>query len=223
MGNIRKKRKDMKAILLTVIYLILTVCTFATPHTADRIIYKGKEFKLFTNPLEILIEKNPNMEPRIAINDTTDLLPEYYVNFEIQDKQLFVKDIVILNESYHTELLSLFNKLFPNQNQVKADWFTGLLVLPCGKQVNYVHMGYATTYENYILLEINKGNLIQEMKMKSKEYEKFKDKQFAAYKKTDKYKKWITDLKKEGDKTDEFLDSFLKIFLTDYTTIILPK
>jgi len=84
-------------------------------------------------------------------------------------------------------------------------------------------MGYASTYENYILLEIDKGNLVQEQSMNSKEYEKFKDKQFKAFQKTDEYKKLKEDLKKNGGGTDEFLDSFIRIYVTDYSTKILTK
>jgi hypothetical protein len=33
-----------------------------------------------------------------------------------------------------------------------------------GKQIKYIHMGYGSTYENYILLEIRNGNFIEEKK-----------------------------------------------------------
>ena len=214
----------MKYISLIAIYLTLSVCALATPDIPGRIIYKGNEYFLFTNPLDFLIEMNPNMEPKIKINDSTYNLPEYYVEYEIIENQLILKDIVNLDESYNKEAPSLLQNLFPNKKQVKADWFSGLLVLPYGKLINYVHMGFASTYENYKLLEINKGNLIKEMNMNSKEYEKLKEKQFAAYKKTEKYKKVIAIFKEnEGNIKDGDLDPFLKILLTDYTTLILTE
>ena len=152
----------------------------------------------------------------------------YVATFEIQDNQLFVNDISIevddtLNGSDKTKWISALNQVFPGQKQIKVDWMTGLLVIPNGKLVNYVHMGYASTYKNYIILEIDKGNLVQEKRMSLKEYEKFKDKQFKAFQKTDEYKKLKEDLKKNTGGTDEFLDSFIRIYVIDYTTKILTN
>jgi hypothetical protein len=217
----------MKTILLTVISLVLTVCVFATSQSSDKIIYKGQEYLLNTNPLESFFEKHPNLRPESKIISSS-LWRSYVATFEIQDNQLFVKDIVIMDDdtitgSNKTIWRSVFNHVFPTKKQTQLDWFTGLLVLPYGKLVNYVHMGYASTYENYILLEIDKGNLIQEKNMKSKEYEKFKEKQFKAFQKTEEYKKVKDELKKNGSGTDEFLDSFLKIYVIDYSTKILTK
>lgn len=217
----------MKTILLTVISLILTVCAFATSQIPDKIIYNGQEYSLNSNPLETFFEKNPDLKPKSEMMSTA-LWRGYIATFEISDNQLFVKDITVMDEdtitgSHKTTWRSVFKQVFPDQKQVKVDWMTGLLVIPNGKLVNYVHMGYASTYENYILLEIDKGNLIQEKSMKSKEYEKFKDKQFKAFQKTDEYKKLKEDLKKNGGGTDEFLDSFIRIYVTDYSTKILTE
>jgi len=217
----------MKTILLTVISFFLTVCTFATSQMADKIIYKGQEYSLNTNPLEKFFEKKPDLRPKSDIMSTA-LWRGYIGTFEIEDNQLFVKDIVVMDEdtikgSHKSNWKSVFNQVFPDQKAVKVDWLTGLLVIPNGKIVNYVHMGYASTYENYVLLEIDKGDLIQEKSMNSKEYEKFKDKQFEAFRKTDEYKKLKEDLKKNGGGTDEFLDSFIKIYVTDYSTKILNE
>lgn len=137
----------MKYISLIAIYLTLSICALATPDIPDRIVYKGNEYSLFTKPLDFLIEMNPNMVPKIKINDFTYNLPEYFVEYEIIDNQLILKDIVNLDESYNKDAPSLLQNLFLNKKQVKADWFSGLLVLPYGKLINYVHMGFASTYE----------------------------------------------------------------------------
>ena len=41
-----------------------------------------------------------------------------------------------------------------------VDWFTGILGLPYGDLVAYVHMGYGSTYSDYILLELDEGKLV---------------------------------------------------------------
>lgn len=83
-------------------------------------------------------------------------------------------------------------------------------------------MGYGSTYENYFLLEIDKGNFIKSKQFDYKNYEIFKDKQFLAYKKTEAYKETKATLKKDGS-TDEFIDSFLRSFVTEYTSRILTN
>ena len=40
-----------------------------------------------------------------------------------------------------------------------ADWFTGELCCPQGKMVKYVHMGYFSKYESYLILDIVEGHL----------------------------------------------------------------
>ncbi len=217
----------MRIILFTTIFLFFTVCVFATGQTPDKVIYKGKEYSLNTNPLETFFKKNPQLNPKDGWTSTA-LWRGYVATFKIEDNQLFVKDIVVMDVdttggSDTTKWKSVFNQVFPNQEQVKVDWLTGILVIPNGKLVNYVHMGYASTYKKYILLEIQKGNLIQEKNMKRLEYEKFKNKQFKAFQKTVEYKKLKEELKKNGGGTDAFLDSFIRIYDTNYTTKILTE
>ncbi|NBY64714.1 MAG: hypothetical protein EBQ70_11520, partial [Betaproteobacteria bacterium] len=43
---------------------------------------------------------------------------------------------------------------------VFAHWFSGEIRCPMGKQIEYVHMGYASKYEHDFLVEFNKGILV---------------------------------------------------------------
>jgi hypothetical protein len=110
--------------------------------------------------------------------------------------------------------------VFDDQKNIQVDWYTGLLVLPQGKVVNYVHMGYGSTYQHYTILELNKGVLTQEKQFKSKAYEKFKEKQFQVFKQTEDYNKMKSDLLQKGN-SEEFIDSFLRSYVTQYTSKIL--
>jgi pyruvate/2-oxoacid:ferredoxin oxidoreductase beta subunit len=90
--------------------------------------------------------------------------------------------------------------------------------------VEYVHMGYASTYSKYWLLEIENGDLNEARKYKNKEFVRFKKRQFEQFKKTDEYKKLYAELKKNdnyGD--DEFIQSFIKDFVINYTTKFLTE
>ncbi len=217
----------MKAFLALLYSLIISLNVFATAQYPDKIIYKGKEYSLYSNPLESYFEKNPDKRPKGGIMSTA-LWRGYVATFEVKGSQLFLKDIEIQyndtasKESYPFKWRSVINEVFPGNEQVKIDWLTGLLVIPHGKLVNYVHMGYGSTYKNYILLEIDKGNLKNDKRFNYKEYEKFKEKQFQVFKQTDEYRKIKADLQKDGN-SDEFIDSFLKSYVIQYTSKILTE
>lgn len=111
-------------------------------------------------------------------------------------------------------------EVFPDQKSFKVDWVNGLLVIPHGKMVNYVHMGYGSTYEKYILLEIDQGKLKREKKFDYKSYETFRAQQFLAFKQTEEYRSVKAELQKDGS-SDEYVDDFLKTYIIHYTSKIL--
>lgn len=217
----------MKTILTLIFAFFLGLNVFATAQYPDKIIYNGKEYNLHSNPLELYFEKHPDKRPKGGIMSTA-LWRGYIATFEVKDNQLFLQNIEIeyqdatSKESYNYKWKSVINEVFPDQKNIKIDWLTGLLVIPYGKLVNYVHMGYGSTYKNYILLEIDKGELKKEKQFKYKEYENFKEMQFQAFKQTDEYKKIKADLQKDGN-SDEFIDSFLRNFVIQYTSKIMTE
>jgi len=217
----------MKTLLTLAFSLFLGLNVFATAQFPDKIIYNGKEYSLHSNPLEAYFEKYPDKRPKGGIMSTA-LWRGYVATFEVKENQLFLKDIEIeYNDTssakgHQFKWRSVLKEVFPDQKDLKIDWLTGLLVISYGKLINYVHMGYGSTYENYILLEIEKGDLRKEKQFKYKEYEKFKERQFHVFKQTDEYQKLKTDLQKDGS-SDEFIDSFLKSYVTQYTTKILEE
>ena len=46
---------------------------------------------------------------------------------------------------------------FPDQKQVFAEWFSGEIRVVLGKEIQYVHMGYGSTYERDLFFGIEKG------------------------------------------------------------------
>jgi hypothetical protein len=217
---------NMKRLLLTIILTLFSgLNVFATAQFPDKINYNGKEYNLNSNPLEVYFEKNPNKRPKSEVRSSA-LWRGYVATFEIIDNQLFLKDIEIQYRdttskgSNNSNWKSVLNEVFADQKNIQVDWYTGLLVLPQGKVVNYVHMGYGSTYQHYTILELNKGVLTQEKQFKRKAYEKFKEKQFQVFKQNEDYHKMKSDLLQKGN-SEEFIDSFLRSYVTEYTSKIL--
>ncbi len=217
----------MKKYLFTfVFFLLCTSNIFATAQYPDKIIYGGKEYDLHSNPLEPYFEKFPDSRPENGIR-SSGLWRGYVATFEFLDKSLVLKDIQIevrkknVQEPFETEWKSVIDEVLPNKKKLKIDWFTGILVIPYGEIVKYVEMGYGSTYENYILLEVEKGVLNKSKEFDYKEYEKFKQRQFDEFKKTEEYKKLVEQFRKTENTSLEFIDSFLKDFITNYTSKLL--
>jgi hypothetical protein len=52
-------------------------------------------------------------------------------------------------------------RLFPGyDSRVFAHWYSGVLSIPQGDLVEYVHMGYASVYERDLLLSVEQGVIV---------------------------------------------------------------
>lgn len=218
--------KGFKLFYVTLILIVSTINIFATAQAPDKIFYNGKEYKLHSNPMEVYFKKFPEKKPKSSVISSA-LWRGYIATFEITENNLFLKDIEIMDlsktdrKSSQALWTSVLSQVVTDDKKLKIDWLTGLLVLPHGEIVNYVHMGYGSTYENYILLEIDKGEFKRAKEFDHKEYEKFKDKQFEAFKKTEEYNKMREEAKKDGNFDQKFFDSFVRSYVTNYTSKIL--
>lgn len=48
---------------------------------------------------------------------------------------------------------------------VFAQWFSGSLKVPLGRMVSYVHMGYESKYEAYLLLQVDEGIVTSRLRL----------------------------------------------------------
>lgn len=202
---------------------------FGTAQAPDKIWYEGKLYDMQTNPMEPYFAKNPGKRPKRSMM-LSSLSRGYIATFELVDGGLFLRDFEVLTleppngplDSMRSGMRSVIGEIIPAGQKMKIDWFDGLLVLPHGKPVTYVHMGYGSTFENYVLIEIAAGDFRRAKTFDNKEYEAFKDRQFAEFKKTDEYKKLVKELIKDGGNSDQKgADSFIRSYVTNYTAKIL--
>ncbi|NRB47662.1 MAG: hypothetical protein HRU41_08300 [Saprospiraceae bacterium] len=191
----------------------------ATAQYPDKIIYEDKEYMLHSNPLEAYFELYPEKrpKPKIAI---TSLWRGYVATFIVKNDELYLKDIKIMTGGSLKNKVwkSVLRKVFPGKKEVRVGWVTGILVIPHGKQLNYTHSGYASIYSYYILLETVKGKVTDVKRFEHDDYILFKDKQFRAFKQTEEYRQIVKELKADGGYDDDFIDSFLRNFVIDYSS-----
>lgn len=210
-------------IIWTALLLLGNSSLFATAQKPDKIIFEGKEYILHSNPMEQYFEQFPDKRPESEIL-STGLWRGYVATFIVKEDEIYLKDIEIqidgeeLNETYNSKWKSVIKELLTEQEELKIDWLTGILVIPDGKMINYVHMGYASGYSNYILLEVENGIVNRFKKFPHEEYQIFKKKQFEVFKKSEEYRKLVEELKNEDNYDEEFIESFLEDYVISYTT-----
>jgi hypothetical protein len=71
--------------------------------------------------------------------------------------------LIGLNGSLEGGRKASLETVFPGfSRRVFAHWFSGKIRLPQGRQLEYVHMGYGSTYERDLLLTIERGVVTQQ-------------------------------------------------------------
>lgn len=231
-----------KQVLTVVLGLGLLVPAGEVDSTAqipDSIRIEGKEYVLNTNPLDRYLAKLGDAAPRFESPHTANWRG-YVATWEIKDGVLYLRSV----EGYRTNpqpddddetrdgMLRVdgMKELFPSQNDVVADWYTGALIVPDGKVVEYVHMGYGSTYERYIVSIIREGREVQRKSLSEAEFRHFRDVQFWKFKSTEAYRKMFDEIKarrSDGEGTytmsDEQIDSFIREYSAEEYMAILDN
>ncbi len=158
---------------------------FATGQAPDQVIYNGKEFYLLANPLENYFEQHPDKRPNEEIH-STGLTRGYIATFEIRENQLFLKDIIIMcidttsKDRYAYYRKSVLSEVFPDQENIKITWLTGIIFM---SEINNIE----PPKEKYVLLKINKGDVITYKHINARKYKRIKNRQIRALLKNDKF------------------------------------
>ncbi|MBM4153329.1 MAG: hypothetical protein FJ220_07405 [Kiritimatiellaceae bacterium] len=214
----------MKTVMTIFLTLLMAFNALATAQYPDKLLYDGKEYGLHTNPMEQYFRAYPEKKPSDGVRSSA-LWRGYVATFEIKTNTLILKDIEVMVWSENCRLTSwksVKDRIVTNGEDLVVDWFTGLLVLPYGETVKYVHMGYDSTYENYIVLEVKAGSITGERKFDYHQYKAFKEKQFNEYIKTEDYKKKFAELKNKGRDPDK-IDKDLRRSIIMYTSEFLDE
>lgn len=128
-----------------------------TAQAGDILLYKGKRVFMAAEPLDQYLQNRSDIK---FVPPSTACWRGYYGKWEIKDDKLFLTELEAYIEGYRKVDL---NYLFPQQNKVFANWFSGEIRVPQGKRLEYVHAGYASIYEKDLMLTFNEGMLINEM------------------------------------------------------------
>ncbi|WP_109438673.1 hypothetical protein [Aquimarina sp. AU119] len=216
---------------LTIIFLfILTIFTQniqATGQYPDKIFIDGIEYIFKGNPLEPYFEKYPEKKPKTNITSSA-LHRGYIATFNLINDKLYLIDIKInikkenSGKSLKTEMISVFNKVFPNEDKILMDLYSGVLI---------VHIDLEESYKNRnrLLIEVQDGIEHERRIYGNEKYKEFMDEQFELYKKTKKYKSEFLELMKDEEDNEKYFENeqqkkqFMENLIRTYTPNFTSK
>jgi hypothetical protein len=124
-----------------------------TAQASEFLLYQGEKLSMCTDVLKSYLAMADMEAPFVAPHSA--LWRGYVGTWEIKDERLYL--IELMGELKNRQNGSL-DEIFPGfANRVFAHWFTGRLRAPQGKMLQYVHMGFNSTYEFDLLIEIDRG------------------------------------------------------------------
>ncbi|MBN1264732.1 MAG: hypothetical protein JXA25_04515 [Anaerolineales bacterium] len=122
-----------------------------TAQLHEKLIYEGVEMSMTSCPP---IPENPRIRT-LSLEEmdaeefdlpvlSTACWRHYVGTWEIRDSRLY---LLKLEGCFKIE----------GEKPIFADWFSGLLRVPQGQVLQYVHMGFETIHEKELLLKVEKG------------------------------------------------------------------
>ncbi|GAP62533.1 hypothetical protein ARMA_0956 [Ardenticatena maritima] len=124
-----------------------------TAQVHEKLIYEGEELSMaFCPPLP---EDDPRIKQRTLeelqacdpIITSTACWRGYIATWEIKNGKFYLVDI----EGRYK---------LTTDTPIFADWFSGVLRIPLGNMLHYVHMGFASVYEEELYIKIEKGVVV---------------------------------------------------------------
>jgi hypothetical protein len=199
------------------VFVLVATNTIASVQVPDVIIIGGKNESLDTNPLAPYLSAHPKVIPK-SDDPATDNWRGYVATWEILDGKLFLRKIDVSfrnpkappNEDPRI-IKNVIHKIFPDSKDLVAAWYSGALVIPRGKLVKYVHMGYGSTYESYTIVAISKGVVAKKLDLSAEDFAKYRESRFQAFKRTPEYATKFNEAKSyDPSYSDEFVESVLQ-------------
>ena len=124
----------------------------------ETIIIDGRKRYMAAEPFNYYLETLD--DPPELSSPHTACWRGYFGRWKIRVNKLFMTGLeAYVDIGGKTEEVGL-DYFFPDQKQVFAEWFTGEIRVPMGKEIQYVHMGYESLYERDLLIHVKDGNIV---------------------------------------------------------------
>lgn len=130
-----------------------------TAQVGETLIYNNEEYSLATEPLSPYLAKHNIKFPFTM----TTCRRGYCGKWLIENNKLYLIDLKANSGKFFFDGRTVgIDYLFPGQNKVFADWYSGKIRIPYGEMMQYVHQGYASLYEKELFLTVESGIIVDE-------------------------------------------------------------
>lgn len=211
----------MKHMPLLLLSLTIAGSVYATAQAPEVLKIEGNEYFIHSNPLAPYLAANPGRLPEAEVT-SSGLWRGYIGTWSVRDERLYLDDVRVPTKALidpdapkSKRDRSVMKALFGDDTSRVATWFTGHLIVPTGELIEYVHMGYGSTYSSYLILTIVEGAVQQRRELDAAAFQTFRRSQYQAFKMTPEYAAARAEATK-GDEpmSDEMTEDFLYQFLT---------
>jgi hypothetical protein len=217
-------RPAWKSFALGLLLAAATSVAFATAQAPDELVYKGQNLSLETNPLAAWLSAHPNRKLPEGVRSSGNWRG-YVATWQVDKGALWLQKVSVMFQADAEEARSdrancarawgdyvycdRIRDLFPDGGPVRADWFTGTLIVPTGEMTHYVHMGYGSTYSRYLVVWVKAGTVVRDVELTEAQFNDLRREKFEAFKKTELYRKqYEASVGQLGKDTENFLYQF---------------
>jgi hypothetical protein len=150
--------------LLLLLTLVLAAPAFGTAQIPDELTVDGQAVDLYARPILVLLDQRPDLQKKVDRYKDGGCSASWTglrASWEIRDDQLF---LVRLEANPCSDPTTIpLRKLGARRgaDRLLADWYSGELRIPQGRELEYVHMGFESRYERDLLLTIEKGRVVR--------------------------------------------------------------
>jgi hypothetical protein len=124
-----------------------------TAQIGEKLCYEGREVSMCSEPLGDYFALS-GIDPGFDFTCTA-LWRGYVGAWDIQDGRLY---LIGLNGTLKDGTEANVATFFPGfSERVFAHWYSGKLRIPVGEMLEYVHMGYGSTYEEDLIINVENG------------------------------------------------------------------
>ena len=178
----------------TIILLFSTLFTWAQKkYEPENIIWNGTTYPYRYHHMEQYFRYYPDKRPVPNI-DTTIVNRNYIAAFEVKDKKFFLKNMYINGRNPKTKDLSVLAELNKKDEPMFLNWVSGLFDIGLGTEKFIENDSLAPIYDNYIVFEVQKGNIGRTETFTYNQLKLFKDYQYKRFKQSVEYQKLMRRL-----------------------------
>lgn len=178
----------------TLILLFSTLFTWAQKkYEPENIIWNGTTYPYRYHHMEQYFRYYPDKRPVPNI-DTTIVNRNYIAAFEVKDKKFFLKNMYINGRNPKTKDVSVLAELNKKDEPMFLNWVSGLFDIGLGTEKFIENDSSAPIYDNYIVFEVQKGNIGRTETFTYNQLKLFKDYQYKRFKQSVEYQKLMRRL-----------------------------